>query len=74
MNKYTVVGSDGINFSKTFKSFKNAQKFYNCLKNNEKYFSWDLKPNLKHISIFINKKGFHSTLQNEYLITQWEKS
>ena len=32
MNKYTVVGSDGINFSKTFKSYKNAQKLYNCLK------------------------------------------
>ena len=73
MNKYLVIGSDGISFSKTFKSLKNAKKFYNCLKNNEKYFSWDSKPNLKHISIFINKKDFHSTLQKEYLITQWEK-
>ena len=52
---------------------KNAKKFYNCLLNNKKYYSWNLKPNLKHISIFKNEKGFYSTLQNEYLITKWEK-
>ena len=74
MNKYIVIGSDGISFLKTFKSMKNAKKFYNCLINNKKYFSWNLKPNLKHISIFKNEKGFHSTLQNEYLITKWEKN
>ena len=73
MNKYLVIGNDGVNFSKTFKSLKNAKKFYNCLINNQKYYSWNLMPNLKHISIFKNEIGFHSTLQNEYLIRQWKK-
>jgi len=73
MNKYIVIGSDGIGFLKTFKSLKNAKKFYKCLINNEKYYSWNLKPNLKEISIFKNEIGFYSTLQNEYLITKWEK-
>ena len=72
MDKYIVIGSDGISFSKTFKSLKNAKKFYNCLINNKKYYSWHIKQNLKHISIFKNEKGFHSTLQNEYLITKSE--
>ena len=33
----------------------------------------DLPKSIGKVKLRLNKKGFHSTLQNEYLITQWEK-
>lgn len=60
---FQVVYSDGVRQSKNFSQKNDALNFSrNEIKNN---------PKLREISVFRDDTGFHSTSQDEYLISWW---
>lgn len=63
MEGFQVVYSDGVRQSKNFSQKNDALNFSrNEIKNN---------PKLREISVFRDDTGFHSTSQDEYLISWW---
>lgn len=62
---YEVHYSDGIAQGKKFNDLKKANQFVSdTIKNNKK---------LQHIEIFKTGSGFHSTTQDEFLVSWWGK-